>query len=262
MSTILYEKQDQIAIITMNRPEKRNAINVAMIGDICEALTKAAADPEVDLVIIAGAGEKSFTAGFDLKEAVEVDTDDPQQTREGALSESRLFQQILYFPKPTIAQVQGYCIGAGNWIAMACDMIVASDDATFGQPEILLGFSPEFPIEMWKMPYNKMNEWLFTGKYYTVQEMEQMGVVNQVVPFADLSQATLALAEQVLKVERGTMRYMKHTISQCFDLRGMRNTMNFAPEVFIQALLYRQKTLAEEFNANVKSVGLTGALKK
>ncbi|MDO4581301.1 MAG: enoyl-CoA hydratase/isomerase family protein [Bacillota bacterium] len=240
MQTILYEKQRQIAKIYLNRPEKRNAINRAMIADISEAFSLAAADTDVDLVILAGAGEKAFSAGFDLKEYEQFGRLDVEQARCLVMEEAEFIHQIAFFPKPVIAQVHGYCIGGGVWIALACDLIVASAEATFGQPESLLGDSPEFLLEMWKMPYNKMNEWLFTGKFYTAQEMVQMGVINQIASFAGLPQATLGLAEQVLKVERGTMRYLKFTISRCYELCRKLDCMNLSQEFFIQNTLYHQ----------------------
>lgn len=154
MSELLYEKQGMIAKIIINRPEKRNALNSAVIHGIDEALKQAAEDPKVRVVILGGAGEKAFTAGFDLKEAMEHNITGVVERREDTSEEIKFFMRMWNFPKPIVAAIQGYCIGGGITLAMLSDMVIASEDASFGNPEIILGYVPEFPMEVWKMPFN------------------------------------------------------------------------------------------------------------
>lgn len=118
MSVILYEKQDNIGIITLNRPEKRNALNSAMIQGLGDYLHQAADDPEVKVILIRGAGEKAFTAGFDLKESMENDITDIVERRADTQSEVEFFKYLWYLPKPVISAVQGYCIGGGITISL------------------------------------------------------------------------------------------------------------------------------------------------
>lgn len=165
MSELLYEKQGMIAKIIINRPEKRNALNSAVIHGIDEALKQAAEDPKVRVVILGGAGEKAFTAGFDLKEAMEHNITGVVERRKDTSEEIKFFMRMWNFPKPIVAAIQGYCIGGGITLAMLSDMVIASEDASFGNPEIILGYVPEFPMEVWKMPFNKVREFFYLSKF-------------------------------------------------------------------------------------------------
>ena len=167
MSELLYEKQGMIAKIIINRPEKRNALNSAVIHGIDEALKQAAEDPKVRVVILGGAGEKAFTAGFDLKEAMEHNITGVVERRKDTSEEIKFFMRMWNFPKPIVAAIQGYCIGGGITLAMLSDMVIASEDASFGNPEIILGYVPEFPMEVWKMPFNKVREFFYLSKFFT-----------------------------------------------------------------------------------------------
>ena len=155
MSLVLYEVNDSIAVITLNRAEKRNALNAEMIDLMSKYLHMANDDQSVRAIVIRGAGEKAFTAGFDLKESMENNITDIAERRQDTRTEIEFFKYLWYLPKPVICAVQGYCVGGGNMIALMSDLIVAADNATFGNPEMLLGYLPEIPIEVWKLPANK-----------------------------------------------------------------------------------------------------------
>ena len=139
MSVILDEKQDNIGIITLNRPDKRNALNTELLNGLGDYLHQANDDPEVKVIVIRGAGEKAFTAGFDLKESMNNNITDIVERRADTQHELDFFRYLWYLPKPVISAVQGYCIGGGNTIALMSDLIIAADNATFGNPEIVLG---------------------------------------------------------------------------------------------------------------------------
>lgn len=117
--------------------------------------------------MIRAEGEKAFTAGFDLKESMEHNITDIVERRADTKSEVDFFLYMWYLPKPIISAVQGYCIGGGITIAMMSDLVIAADNASFGNPEIVLGFTPEIPMEHWKLPFNKATEWYFMGKYFS-----------------------------------------------------------------------------------------------
>ena len=125
MSVILYEKKNGIGIITLNRPEKRNALNSAMINGLGQYLHEAADDSDVKVIVIRAEGEKAFTAGFDLKESMEHNITDIVERRADTKSEVDFFLYMWYLPKPIISAVQGYCIGGGITIAMMNDLVIA-----------------------------------------------------------------------------------------------------------------------------------------
>ena len=136
--SILVERRGRVAIITINRPEKRNALNVRTRAEGAAALDELAADDAVRVVIFTGAGDKAFIAGADIAEFAERTA----LSQREVMLQRGLFNAVDTFPKPVIAMVNGYCLGGGCELALACDIRIASDTASFGQPEISLGIIP------------------------------------------------------------------------------------------------------------------------
>ena len=260
MSVILYEKKNGIGIITLNRPEKRNALNSAMINGLGQYLHEAADDSDVKVIVIRAEGEKAFTAGFDLKESMEHNITDIVERRADTKSEVDFFLYMWYLPKPIISAVQGYCIGGGITIAMMSDLVIAADNASFGNPEIVLGFTPEIPMEHWKLPFNKATEWYFMGKYFSAEEMREMGMVNEVVPYGNLEERVMQVAEQVARIPAERMAMMKHTIRKIYDLRGFANTVEYTSEMFNLSRTNMQQKNMQSFKSDIESGGLKSAL--
>ena len=261
MSELLYEKQGMIAKIIINRPEKRNALNSAVIHGIDEALKQAAEDPKVRVVILGGAGEKAFTAGFDLKEAMEHNITGVVERRKDTSEEIKFFMRMWNFPKPIVAAIQGYCIG-GITLAMLSDMVIASEDASFGNPEIILGYVPEFPMEVWKMPFNKVREFFYLSKFFTAAEMRDMNVVNQVVPYENLEETAMAVANRIAQIPPESAKIIKYSLNKCYELQGFRSTIDFVSEMFNLGRIHMQTTGVDEFRSDIAEGGLTTALKK
>ena len=232
MSIILYEKTDGIGVITLNRPEKLNALNRELIAGLQHYVRQAGEDPEVKVIVLRGAGKKAFTAGFDLKEMDALNITDVVERRADTHGEVDFFKYMWYLPKPIICAVQGYCIGGGIQFTQVADLIIAADNATFGQPETVLGYTPEMILESYKLPLNKFTEWHFLAKYYSAEELRQMGYVNEVVPYEQLEQRTMEVARQVARIPAESMAIMKYTIRKCYDLRGVANVMDFTAEMF------------------------------
>src|SRR5438552_7494921 len=136
--TILVERRGAVAIVTINRPEKRNALNIQTRAEGAAVLDELRADDSVRVVILTGAGDKAFIAGADIAEFVDRSAIDQREV----MLERSLFNAIDTFPKPIIAMVNGYCLGGGCEVALACDIRIASEKASFGQPEINLGIIP------------------------------------------------------------------------------------------------------------------------
>jgi len=199
---VLLEIKDKIATITLNRPEKLNAINDAMLREFEAALDEVRADEDSYVVIIKGAG-RSFSVGQDLS-GVGTDRVMPPNPRSKAyltdmfptaLQNSLVWQSIFEFHKHTIAEVHGYCLGAGLDLAMSCQAIIATEDAIFGDPSVRMGLASSNPLWTFRVGLKKTKELLLTGKYIDGKEAERIGLIMKAVP-ADKLEDELDLATE------------------------------------------------------------------
>lgn len=122
------------------------------------------------------------------------------ERRADTKSEVDFFLYMWYLPKPIISADAGLLYWRRHYHAMMSDLVIAADNASFGNPEIVLGFTPEIPMEHWKLPFNKATEWYFMGKYFSAEEMREMGMVNEVVPYGNLEERVMQVAEQVARI--------------------------------------------------------------
>jgi enoyl-CoA hydratase/carnithine racemase len=235
-AVVLYEVTGHVATITMNRPAVANAQDTALIDGIDACLDQADADDEVRVAVLAGAG-KHFSAGHDLKALVgQVDADHWRQMRETPEGKFR-HEQVMYyerckrihdFRKPTIAAVQGSCIAAGLMLACMCDLIVAADDAVFRNPVLrMTGAGVELLVEPWELGIRKAKEFLWTGDKLDAQEAWRLGLVNRVVPRAELMERTRALAEQIALVPPTTAQVVKDSINHTAQLMGQDDAWKY-----------------------------------
>jgi enoyl-CoA hydratase len=187
-----------IAIMRLNRLEAKNALNLELIAELGEAADMLARDDAVRAVIITG-GEENFAAGGDIKEMSGKYAPDMLNAYGADLSG---FEKVERIPKPVIAAVSGYALGGGTELALVCDMIVASDTAVFGMPEITLGIIPGAGGTQ-RLPRligsNRAKEMIFTGSFYDVQACREMGLINKVVPVADLLDEAKELARRCVR---------------------------------------------------------------
>ncbi len=192
---ILFDVKDRIAYLTVNRPQVLNALNWQTMQELEDAFLEVRGDDAVGGVILTGAGEKSFVAGADIKELA---TQTPVGAKEFSVASQRILHLIEHFPKPVIAAVNGYCLGGGCELAMACHMRVAAENARFGQPEVNLGIIPgnggtqRLPRLVGK---GRALELILTGNLIDAQEAYRMGLVNKVTSPDEL----LAAAEALLR---------------------------------------------------------------
>jgi enoyl-CoA hydratase len=226
---IRYEVDGAVATITMYRPEVANAQDTRLIDELDAAFDRADADDSVRVVVLAAAG-KHFSSGHDLK-AIVGDTEPDQwrlmrETPEGKMHHEKVMyfdrcKKIHDFRKPTIAAVQGSCIAAGLMLACMCDLIVAADNARFSNPVLkMTGAGVELLVEPWELGIRKAKEFLWTGDFIDAQEAWRLGLVNRVVPAAELAERTKQLADQVALVPPVTAQVVKDTINQTADLMG------------------------------------------
>src|SRR5438445_4452661 len=229
--TILVERHGPVELVTMNRPEVRNAQNTALITELDEAMRAADDDPAVNVIVLAGAG-KDFSAGHDPKayvgEAPSDEWHEKRKTPEGKFEHERK----MYFEKclairdlstPTIAQVQGHCVAAGFMLAAMCDLIVAADDAVFQNPVLRMsGAGVEVLAEPFELGARKAKEFLFTGDEIRAGEALELGMVNRVVARGLLEDETLALADRIARMPSVTVQNVKRSINHAEDLAGYR----------------------------------------
>ncbi len=227
--TVRYETAGPVATITLNRPEAANAQNTELLDALDAAFDRADEDDAVRVVVLAAAG-KHFSAGHDLKELLGR-TDrwaEQRDTAEGKLRHEEVMYyerclRIYDFRKPTIAAVQGACSAAGLMLATMCDLIVAADDARFSNPVLRMsGAGVELLVEPWELGARRAKEFLLLAETLGADEACALGLVNRVVPRAELEDAAFAMAEQVALVPPVTAQAVKATINHATELQGKK----------------------------------------
>jgi len=219
---ILYEVSDRVAVITLNRPEVANAQNAPLLDDLDAAWSRAAADDEVRVIVLRGNG-KHFSSGHDLNsrwpapEKITLEWIYKYEARR-YLDYSLRWRNV---PKPSIAAVQGKCIAGGLLLCWPCDLIVAADNAEFSDPVVHMGIGGvEYHGHTWELGPRKAKEILFTGRAVTAEEAEKVGMVNRVVPLAELDTATMELARQIAQMDPFALRQAKRAVNQTLDVQG------------------------------------------
>ena len=209
--TLLVERRDRVAIITINRPDKRNALNIKTREEGAAALDELAQDDSVRVVVITGAGDKAFIAGADISEFAGRTA----VIQRSVMLGRSLFTAIDSFPKPIIAMINGYCLGGGNELALACDIRIASETASFGQPEINLGIIPGGggTQRLTRLIGEGMAmELILTGDMIDARTAQEYGLVNRVVPATDLHAETMELANRIAEKSPIALRMAKEAV--------------------------------------------------
>ncbi len=194
--TLLVERRDRVALITINRPEKRNALNIKTREEGAALLEELRDDASVGVVVITGAGDKAFIAGADIAEFAGRTA----MMQRDVMTARSLFNAIDSFPKPIIAMVNGYCLGGGCELALACDLRIASETASFGQPEINLGIIPGGggTQRLTRLVgEGKAMELILTGDIIDAKTAYSIGLVNHVFPAEQLEAKTIELANRM-----------------------------------------------------------------
>jgi enoyl-CoA hydratase len=211
---LLEERRGAVVEITLNRPKVLNALSFGLLRALADALGRAAADEGVRAVILTGAG-RAFAAGADIQELADM-------TAAGFIASDvfRAWDEVAAFPKPLIAAVNGYALGGGCELAMSCDIIVASQEARFGQPEIFLGLIPgaggtqRLPRAVGKY---LASELVFTGRQLTAAEGERFGLVNRVVPPALVMDAAREIADRIAAQSPLALRQAKAALRAAYE---------------------------------------------
>ncbi|SHM19163.1 enoyl-CoA hydratase [Streptomyces yunnanensis] len=240
---VRYARQGPVATVTMNRPDYRNAQNSAMTYALDRAFYRAADDGEVKVVVLAGEGQH-FSAGhdigspgrdahlpFDRRAGLWWDHSDKTGAESRYARESEVYlgmcRRWRELPKPVIASVQGACVAGGLMLAWICDLIVAADDAFFADPVVRMGIpGVEYFAHPWVMPPRIAKEFLYTGDRMPAQRAYQLGMVNRVVPRAELADRTRELAERIAEMPRMGLALTKRAVNQAEDLQGLHTGLD------------------------------------
>jgi enoyl-CoA hydratase len=210
-NVILSEREGRVAILTINRPDKMNALSEGVRADMLAALAEIEHDAGLGVVVITGAGEKAFIAGADIGEFAGRSPFDQRH----AMRSPRIFDVMASYPKPVIAMINGYCLGGGCELAMSCDIRVASDKASFGQPEINLGLIPGGGGTQ-RMPRitgsGQAMRLILSGDRIPAAEAKEIGLVDLVFPHEELRAKTLELAGRIAARSPLTLKVAKEAI--------------------------------------------------
>ncbi|MGH8924782.1 MAG: crotonase/enoyl-CoA hydratase family protein [Acidimicrobiia bacterium] len=233
--SIEYDTAGRVATITLNRPQRLNAIDLGMPGEIAAAVNGAETDPAVHVVVITGAG-RAFCSGYDLKEfAEQADAPysqpmpwDPMIDYAMMSANTAHFMSLWRCHKPTIAKVRGYAVAGGSDIALACDLVVMAEDARIGYPPARVWGCPTTAMWVYRVGAEQAKRMLFTGDLIDGREATRIGLILQAVPEPELDAAVAALADRIAGVPRNQLMMHKLMINHALESMGLASTQQLA----------------------------------
>ena len=215
---VLVERRGAVGLITINRPKVLNALSVQTIDELREALLSLKHDAEVKVLVVTGSGEKAFVAGADIGELAKLSA---AEAKGYSLRGQHVLNLIEHLEKPVVAAVNGFALGGGCELAMACTLRLAADTARFGQPEITLGTIPGFAGSQ-RLPRlvgrGRALELLLTGRMIDAEEALRIGLVNRVVPAGDLMRESLAMADELASSAPLAARYVIEAVTRGLEM--------------------------------------------
>ncbi|MBL7062342.1 MAG: enoyl-CoA hydratase/isomerase family protein [Dehalococcoidia bacterium] len=215
--TIIYEKKDNVAWITFNRPDKFNAQNQTLLSEVTAALEVANGDDEIQVIVLTGTGDKAFSAGADVNMFLDWT---PVSVIKWAKGSKRAYTYIREVPKPVIAMVNGLALGGGCEMAMSCDIIIASENARFGQPEISVGVIPGgtgTQILPRLVGEKKAKEMILIGEPISAEEALRLGLVNKVVPADKLRETVDEVIKKLKSKSPAILKFAKIAVNKSLD---------------------------------------------
>jgi len=260
--TITYEKEGPLAWITLNRPEKLNAITQPMVTELLLATDKAQCDDEVKVIVLKGEG-RAFSAGFDLETEEDPDLDDDEKLQKLKAELHNDFELIMRFwhsPKPTIAAVHTYCLGGAMEMAVACDITIAAAGCRFGEPEVKFGSGAVAMILPYVCGPKRAKEILLTGNdRISSEQAESWGLINRVVKPENLLLRAREIALSIARNDQLAVRITKQAINKTYEFGKMRNALKHALELDI-AIESTETEESRQFNAILRKEGAKAAI--
>lgn len=229
--TIIVQKEDQVVTITLNRPERLNAISDQLRQELKSVVDDMEIDDDIRVIILTGSGDRAFCVGNDIKESAEQDI---FQRRESSKITNDLINKLEGIPKPVIAAINGYALGGGCELALGCDLIIAAENSSFGLPEINIASIPgaggtqRLPRLVGKL---KAKELMFTGERISAQEALRIGLVNRVVPKEELLNVAKELADTLAKKPPLSLMQIKHLVNRGMEM-PLSSALDFAREAY------------------------------
>ena len=255
---IRYERHGALALITLDRADKLNAINKAMVAQLHAVLDKSEADDGVRAIVVAGAG-RAFSAGFDL-DMESGNAPNATQIRTALHEDFRIIMRFWDCPKPTLAAVHGYCLGSAMELAVACDLTFAADDCLFGAPEVRFGSGIVALLLPWLVGPKQAKRMLLTGDdRVSASDALAMGLISGVVAADRLMDEALAVAQRIASNDPLAVKLTKQALNRSLDIAGLRAALAQALEidVLIESTDSPEK---REFEAVLKRDGAKAAL--
>ena len=222
---ILFEKKDGVAYLTLNRPDRLNALNSAVLKELDEALAGIDGDAEIRVLVVKGAGEKALAAGADITEMQSMEAEAGMAF--GAFGQ-KVFAKIEALRQPVIAMIPGFALGGGCELALACDIRIASEKARFGQPEVGLGSTQRLPRLVGRGAASLL---LFSGKMIDAAEALRIGLVDKIVPHDALAAEVSALAEGIARQARCAVQQTKRCIRHGLE-SGLESGLSYEAQAF------------------------------
>ncbi len=259
---VRYETDEKVGIITLDRADKLNAINAVMKDQIIEAFSRADKDPATSVVVLRAEG-RSFSAGFDIGVS-------PDRGKQTGAADPNAWDPILHrsfdfgmspwsATKPVIASVQGHVLGGGCELTLMCDLTIAADDAKFGEPEVRFSHLGPLMVMPWIIGLKRARELLLFGDMIDAKTALEFGMVNRVVPAAELREATMKYAKRLSLISPEALRWGKRVINRGAEIAGFRAAVEAGVDSFVS--LYATKTeVGKEFSRIAQEHNLKAAL--
>jgi enoyl-CoA hydratase len=269
-SDIIYETDGRLAFVTLNRPEKLNALSNNLRGEVMDAMREAEHDDAIGVIVLKSAG-RAFSSGYDLTPSRAAEDDqfvNPRSklpetgtTHPGAAQWSRHVVMtnwtIWELAKPVVAQIQGYCLAGGTELATACDFRICAEDAQIGYPPVRAMTTMDMMWTPWHLPPCKAREFAYVGDSFSGTEMVQLGWANYAVPREELDDFTERFARRMAHIDNEMLMYSKRAVNRQYETMGIRSGLHSGTE--IQALS-AQRAAASEWGKRVREEGLKAAL--
>ena len=257
--TVVLERQGPVALLSLARPAKLNAINSQMIDELHRAMDEIEADDSLYAIVVAGQG-RAFCAGFDLEAGLAAGRTSEADWRQAIDADLELIMRFWHSPKPTVAAVQGYALAGGFEIALACDMTVCDSESFFGEPELRFGSSIVALLLPWYVNPKRARQMLLTGRdRIGADEALSMGIVNEVVAAGAANTRAIALAREVALMDPDSVRMTKQAINQTYEVMGLARALRIGADTSV-AIETLQTDLRRQFNQILQRDGMKAAL--
>jgi enoyl-CoA hydratase/carnithine racemase len=257
--TILYAVDDRVARITLNKPERHNALSKRMVDEIIAAVAAADQDPEVRVLVITGKGGKAFSAGYDIKESAEAPKRTLAEWRARMQKDLKFTYSVWDCSKPVIAMIDGFCLAGALEFAQCCDIRYCSSDSRFGVVETRFSNGIATMIMPWILG-PRCRELIYSGDMFGADDAFRLGLIDRVFPKEQLEAETMKRAKRMSRVAVDCLKWNKRGINQTFETMGLRAAIQYASEA-CAIMDATGSPEAEQFDSIRRSKGLGEAMK-